>query len=38
MLERIINKEADTGTGRAARQRLTALENDTGLLNKFFKS
>lgn len=38
VLEQIIGKEADTGIGKAARQRLADLENDAGLLGKFFKS
>jgi len=38
ILERIINKEAGTEIGSAARQRLTALKTDAGLLSKFFKS
>ncbi|MFA6053144.1 MAG: hypothetical protein WC762_11190 [Methylobacter sp.] len=38
VLERIAEKEADTGIGKAARQRLADLESDTGLLGKFFKS
>jgi hypothetical protein len=38
VLKRIIEKEADTEIGKAARQRLAELENDTGLLGKFFKS
>ncbi len=39
ILERIINKEADTHIGKAALQHMTALKNDAGgLLNKFFKS
>jgi hypothetical protein len=38
VLERIAEKESDTEIGKAARQRLTDLENDTGLLGKFFKS
>lgn len=39
ILERIINKEADTEIGKAALHRLTVLKNGTGgLLNKFFKS
>jgi hypothetical protein len=38
VLERIIEKEANTEIGKAARQKLADLENDTGLLRRFFKS
>jgi len=38
VLGRVIGKEADTEIGKAARQRLADLENDAGLLGKFFKN
>jgi hypothetical protein len=38
VLERTIEKEAGTEIGKADRQKLIDLENDTGLLGKLFKS